>query len=176
MTSEKRLMKRNGQPAGNKILPAPFFVRGHGVRGHGLQLAHRLKRIVEIELAVSPLPVRIFHRFRADRTEYEEAADLEGVNPRYFSDIDEPFQHEGHRAGGDGRGGAGTGPGGEPPFGKQTCNIDAGGGDIRFHAPCARIAASRYLGERICISVVKRDDNRAVRAGRACKSRIRVRL
>ena len=34
MTSEKRLMKHNGQPAGNKILPAPFSVRSHGVRAY----------------------------------------------------------------------------------------------------------------------------------------------
>ena len=67
-----------------------------------LQLSHRFKCIIQIELSVAPFPVGIFHCLRAHRPEDQEAFDLEGINSRNFLYVKEPFQHERHSAGRDG--------------------------------------------------------------------------
>ena len=63
------------------------------------ELPHCFKRVIQIELTVPPLPVRILHGLWAYRTEDQKAFDLERVDAGDFLDIKDPLQHQRHSSG-----------------------------------------------------------------------------
>lgn len=134
------------------------------------------KRIIQVQLSVSPFSVGKRHIWRTYGTQNQKALDLVRINSGISELIYDPFHEQRRGAGGNACGYAGTGTNCITPAGQRPHHIDAGCGQIRVELLISRVSSAGTKGNAVIGAVIIGDHECADGVAWICQCIVGVRI